>query len=85
MKANYEMKMEQHERYYRVIFTPDTNYGNISTIVYSRKEAYANNFNDEITNVKKPAYLIIDDRCINFNGDYEDLLIKIETFKVWYK
>ncbi len=39
----------------------------------------------EITNVKKPAYLIIDDRCINFNGDYEDLLIKIETFKVWYK
>ena len=39
----------------------------------------------EITNVKKPAYLIIDDRCISFNGNYKDTLTKIKNFKVWYK
>ena len=33
MKANYEMKMELHERYYRVIFTPDTNYGSSLTTI----------------------------------------------------
>ena len=26
----------------------------------------------EITNVKKTAWLIIDDRCINFNGNYAE-------------
>ena len=38
-----------------------------------------------VTNVKEPAYLIIDDRCINFNGDYEELKNKIKDFEVWYK
>ena len=27
----------------------------------------------------------IDDRCINFNGNYDDLKNKIINFKVWYK
>ena len=39
----------------------------------------------EISNIKKPAYLIIDNRCINFNGNYKDSLTKIKRFKVWYK
>lgn len=42
-------------------------------------------FIDDITNIKKPSYLIIDDRCINFDGDYGDLIQKINNFKVWYK
>lgn len=48
----------------------------------------ANNINTfvaEITNRKEPAYLIIDDRCIKFDGDYEKTLEKIKNFKVWYK
>ena len=40
---------------------------------------------ENVTNVKEPAYLIIDDRCINFNGDYEELKSKIKDFEVWYK
>jgi len=40
---------------------------------------------DHITNIKEPAYLIIDDRCINFNGSYDDLKNQIKNFKVWYK
>jgi hypothetical protein len=41
MSTNYEMKIEKRERYYRIIFTPDINYGNISVKVFTRKEAYA--------------------------------------------
>lgn len=47
-----------------------------------------NNLKDivsNVTNVKEPSYLIIDDRCINFNGDYTELIDKIANFKVWYK
>ncbi len=40
---------------------------------------------DNVTNVKEPAYLIIDDRCINFNGNFDDLQNKINNFSVWYK
>jgi len=39
----------------------------------------------EITNVKKVAWLIIDDRCITFNGDYKNTLKQIQNFKPWYK
>ena len=42
-------------------------------------------FIEKVTNVKEPAYLIIDDRCITFGGDYEKLQSQIENFKVWYK
>ena len=42
-------------------------------------------FVDDITNVKEPSYLLIDDRCINFNGNFEDLQNQINNFKVWYK
>lgn len=38
-----------------------------------------------ITNKKEPAHLIIDDRCINFDGNYTKTLKKIDFFKVWYK
>lgn len=38
----------------------------------------------DITNVKELSYLYIDDRCINFDGDYTDLEMKILNFKPWY-
>lgn len=39
----------------------------------------------EITNVKKPALLIIDDRCITFDGNFDNLYSQINNFKPWYK
>ena len=42
-------------------------------------------FVDDITNVKEPSFLFIDDRCIQFNGNYKDLQNEIKNFKVWYK
>ena len=40
---------------------------------------------NDITNVKEPSYLLIDDRCIQFDGDYKKLQSQIESFNVWYK
>ena len=42
-------------------------------------------FVSDITNTKEPAYVIVDDRCINFGGNYSDTIEKIKNFKVWYK
>ncbi len=39
----------------------------------------------EVTNVKESAWLIVDDRCICFDGEYNKLLDSINNFKVWYK
>ena len=42
-------------------------------------------FFSDITNIKELAWLYIDDRCLNFNGDYNNLIEQIENFKPWYK
>ena len=39
----------------------------------------------DVTNTKIPAYLYIDDRCIRFDGDYEQALKEIKSFKVYWK
>ena len=70
---NIEMKIEQHERYYRVIFTPDTNYGNISAKVYSRKEAYAKYH--EIKNIvynTRPGKLAAFEYILDETGHYKE-------------
>lgn len=39
----------------------------------------------DITNVKEPSYLHIDDRCINFEGDFEKTIAEIDNFKPYWK
>ena len=39
----------------------------------------------DVTNVKDPAYLHVDDRCICFHGNYIQTLQEIENFKVYWK
>src|SRR5574344_1835162 len=39
----------------------------------------------DITNVKELCFLYIDDRCLNFDGDFNNLKSKIENFAPWYK
>lgn len=39
----------------------------------------------DVTNVKLPSYLYIDDRCICFNGNYNKTLEEIRNFKVYWK
>lgn len=44
-----------------------------------------NKFVDNVTNVKESAFLLIDDRCINFKGDFNNTKTQIVDFNVWYK
>ena len=39
----------------------------------------------DVTDKKDLCWLFIDDRCINFKGNYESLYEQIENFKPWYK
>ena len=39
----------------------------------------------DITDRKELCYLFVDDRCINFCGDYNNLLDEIKNFKPWYR
>lgn len=39
----------------------------------------------DVSNVKQPSFLIIDDRGINFTGDYKEIEKQIKNFKPWYK
>ena len=39
----------------------------------------------DITNVKIPAFLYIDARCICFRGNYKNTLSEIEKFQVYWK
>ena len=43
------------------------------------------NYIEDITSIKEPCWLYIDDRCIQFNGNYQELNEKILTYKPWYK
>ncbi|MCQ2753601.1 MAG: hypothetical protein MJ231_00970 [bacterium] len=40
---------------------------------------------EDITNTKDLAWLYVDDRCLNFDGDFEKLTYQIKTFKPYYK
>ncbi len=39
----------------------------------------------DITNIKELSWLVLDDRCLTFDGDYENSLKHIQNFKPWYK
>ncbi|MBQ3311925.1 hypothetical protein IJG72_07605 [bacterium] len=40
---------------------------------------------DDVTSEKGLCFLYIDDRCLNFNGDYAKMLNDINNFKPWYR
>lgn len=42
-------------------------------------------FVKDVTNVKEPAYLYIDDRCVCFDGDFEKAKKDIKNFAVYWK
>lgn len=77
----YKLIKELSKDYKIVIFTARNTLIASKWVIENRLDEYVEN----VTNVKEPAHLIIDDRCINFNGDYEVLKDKIKDFEVWYK
>ena len=77
----YELIKELSRDYKIVIFTTRSSLIASKWIIENELDKYIEN----VTNVKEPAYLIIDDRCINFDGNDDKLKEKIKNFEVWYK
>ena len=77
----YELIKELSQDYKIVIFTTRNSLIASKWVIENRLDEYV----DNVTNVKEPAYLIIDDRCINFDGDFNKLREEIKNFEVWYK
>ena len=61
----YKLIKELSQDYKIVIFTTRNILIASKWIIDNGLDEYVEN----VTNVKEPAYLLIDDRCINFNGD----------------
>lgn len=49
------------------------------------QEMGINNLIEYVTNYKEPCFLMIDDRCIKFEGNYEITLEQINKFTPWHK
>lgn len=77
----YQLIKELSEDYKIVIFTTRNSLIASKWVIENGLDKYVEN----VTNVKESAYLIIDDRCINFDGDFERLKERIKNFEVWYK
>lgn len=76
----YEFLQDLADDFKIVIFTS-------RNIFLTSKWVIENGIDDfiaDITNVKIPSYLIIDDRCINFEGNYTKTKKQINDFEVWY-
>ena len=43
------------------------------------------NYFTDITNIKELSWLVLDDRCLTFDGNFENALHQIRNFKPWYK
>ena len=64
-----------------VLFTTRNNLEATKWLIENKIDKYFKN----VTNVKIPAYLYLDDRAIVFEGDYQNSLKQIEDFKVYWK
>ena len=80
-KGAYELIKDLSEKYKIVIFTTRNSLIASKWVIENKLDKYVEN----ITNVKEPAHLIIDDRCVNFEGNYDKLKDKIKNFEVWYR
>ena len=77
----YDFVKKLSEKYKVILFTTRNLLLAGEWVIKNNLDKYIQN----VTNVKEPSYLIIDDRCVNFCGDYAEIFSKIENFKVWYK
>ncbi len=71
-----------HQDYRISIFTAR----DIKTTIEWLKENDLNNYIEEVTNIKNPfASVILDDRAINFDGDYNKAYNSIKNFQPYWK
>ena len=77
----YDFIKELSESFKVVLFTTRNSLLASKWVIENKLDEFIEN----VTNIHEPRFLIIDDRCINFDGNYEKLKNKIKNFNVWYK
>ena len=77
----YEFIKKLSETYKIKIFTSRNLFLVSKWLIKNNLEEYI----EDVTNKKEPCYLIIDDRCINFDGNYQKTINHIEQFATWYQ
>lgn len=70
-----------YETYIIKIFTTRDKNLTINWLIKNNLDKYI----ADVTNIKEPAFLHIDDRCICFDGNFSNTLDQIQNFKPWYK
>jgi len=74
--------LKQLSKKYRVVIFTSRNILKVTKWLIEHK---LDTYISDVTNVKLPAHLYIDDRCICFEGNYEEIINQIEEFKVYWK
>ena len=70
-----------HQNYTIKVFTTRNKILTTKWLIKNNLDKYIS----DITDIKEPAYLHIDDRCICFDGNYNNTINQIQNFKPWYK
>ena len=78
---NFLEKLYSLDKYNLVLFTTRNLLLSAKWLIENKIDKY---FSD-ITNIKVPSILQIDDRAICFKGDFDKLFDEINDFRVWYK
>lgn len=74
-------KLSSEDRYDLILFTSRNKWQAKRWL----KKTHTDKFFKGVTNKKLPAFVYIDDRAIQFKGDYEQTLKEIKTFKPYWK
>ncbi len=76
-----EFLSELNKRYNIIIFTVR----NINLVQNWLKENQLEKYISEVTNIKKPCYIYIDDRAICYKGNFKQTINEINNFEVFWK
>ena len=78
-RDSYQIK----EWFEKVIFKPNEEVPFKVTVIDSSVQRWTEKCNLGITNRKLQATMYVDDRAITFDGKFEDLYLKLNSFKTW--
>lgn len=79
--ADFIKRLDKTGKYELVLFTTRSPKLATEWLIQNKIDKY---FKD-VTNVKYPAYIYLDDRAIQFRGDYKTTFEKIEKFNIYWK
>lgn len=82
MRQGAQHLLENISKHYRIkIFTTRNKIQTVKWLIENKIDKFV----EDVTDIKEPAWLYIDDRCISFSGNYTELSEKINNFKPWFK